>query len=98
MRQVQHDTTSRALDPYAEFQQPLAKGTHLGASTVARAGAKTQLLHQHVSGGRQQNAELIGLEIRAAGAVDFQTVVQLLFAILNVSTVAVDLLVDPSDA
>ena len=98
MRQVQHDTTSRALDPYAEFQQPLAKGTHLGASTVAPAGAQTQLLHQDVRGGRQQNAELIGHEAGAAGTVDLQTVVQLLDPILDVSTVAVDLLVDPSDA
>src|ERR1019366_7092103 len=51
---------------------------------------KALLLVEHIGGGSQQSAQLIGEEAAATGAVDFQAVVQLFDAVLDVGAVAVD--------
>src|SRR5205814_2726275 len=43
--------------------------------------------------GSQQSPKLVGEKVRAAGAINLHTVVQLLYAVLDISAVAVDLLV-----
>src|SRR5204862_1785979 len=54
------------------------------------------LLHQHVRGGCQQHAQLIGKEPRATRAVERETVVELLDAVLDLTPLAVDPLVHPT--
>src|SRR3989442_8407864 len=46
------------------------------------------LLHQHVSGGGQQHPQLVGEEARAAGAVDFKSVMQLFYPVLDLGAAA----------
>ena len=58
------------------------------------AASQAQLLHQHVGGGGQQHAELVGPEIAATGAVDLQ-LVQLLDPVLDFAALAVNLFVEP---
>src|ERR1017187_9297466 len=62
--------------------------------TVGACGSQAQLLHQHISGGGQQHAELVGPEIAATGAVDLQ-LVQFLDPVLDLTALAVNLFVDP---
>ena len=76
--QVQHDAPHGRLYPCAEFHQVFAQGADLGGSQGRAGGPQTQLLVEHVGGGAQQAAQLIGEEATAAGAVDFQAMMQLL--------------------
>src|SRR5882762_775555 len=92
-RQMQHDTAHRALDPDTEFEQPLAQRAHLGACTLATASTQAKLLHQHVGCGGEQHSQLVGEEVRATGAVDLQSMMQLFEAILDFGPHAVDALV-----
>src|SRR5207245_300151 len=94
-RQMQHDATHRALDSRAEFEQTFSQGADLSTCTLAVAGHQAQLLHQHVSGGGQQHPQLVGEEARAAGAVDFKSVMQLFYPVLDLGAAAVDLLIQP---
>src|ERR1019366_356226 len=75
-------------------QQAFAQRPDLSASTVGVCGAQTQLLHQHVGGGGQQHAELVGPEITATGAVDLKSV-QFLDPVLDLAALAVDFFVEP---
>ena len=56
-------------------------------------GGQSHFLHQHVRRRRDQHAQLIGQKVRATGAVDLQSVVQLFYAILDVTATTVDTLV-----
>jgi hypothetical protein len=54
-----------------------------------------QLLHQDICSGRHENAELIGQEARATGAIDLQIALQLLDPVFNLTSLAVDVSIDP---
>src|SRR6266403_310043 len=95
-RQMQHNTAHRALDPDTEFEQPLAQRAHLGACTLTTASTQAKLLHQYIGGGGEQHSQLVGEEVRATGAVDLQSMMQLFEAILDFSPHAVDALVQMS--
>ena len=91
--QVQHDAPHGRLYPCAELHEMFAQGADLGGSQGRAGGAQTQLLVEHVGGGAQQPPQLIGEEAAAAGAVDFQAMMQLFDPILDVPAGAVDRLV-----
>ena len=57
-------------------------------------GAQAEFLHEHVGGGRQEDAQLVRPELAAARTVDLQTVEQLLDAVLDIAAGTVDFLVD----
>src|SRR5271157_1432424 len=92
--QVHHHAPYRDQHTGPEFQQPFSQGPDLSPRTVGACGSQTQLLHQHISGGGQQHAELVGPEIAATGAVDLQ-LVQFFYPVLDLTTLAVNLFVDP---
>ena len=58
-RQMQHDASYGAFDRRAEFEQPFQQYPYLGAGTLATASTDAQLLHQHVIGRGQQDAQLV---------------------------------------
>ena len=91
---MQHDAAYRALDPYAELEQPLAQGRNLCALAIGADGRGTQHLHQHIGGSGEQDTKLVGPESRATGTVDLQAVMQLLDAVLDLATLAIDVLVE----
>src|SRR5713101_2587978 len=93
-RQVQHDAAHRALDPDGELEQPLPQRGDLGVRAGRAARAALELLEQDVGGQSQQDAELVGQKLRAAGPVHLQPVMQLFEPVLHVAPLAVDLLVD----
>ena len=76
--QVQDHAADRADDVRAELEQPGAQPRHLGAGTGGARRAQPEFLHQHVGGGGEQHAQLIGPEATAARAVDLQAIEQLL--------------------
>ena len=83
--QVQHDAPHRGLDPGTEFYEVFAQCADLGGSEGGARGPQSQLLVEHVGGGGQKTAQLIGEEARAAGTVDFQAVVQFLDPVFDVA-------------
>ena len=82
-RQVQHDAPHRGVYPGAEFQEVFTQGADLGASVSGTRGTQTQFLVEHIGGGAEQAAQLIGEEAGAAGAVDLQAVMQLFDSIFD---------------
>ena len=90
-RQMQDHAAHRDHHTCAQLQQPFAERPDLSASAVGVCGAQAQLLHQHVSGGGQQHAELVGPEITATGAVDLKSV-QFLDSVLDLAALAVETL------
>ena len=52
----------RDLDPGGELEQPKAKRPDLGVGAVGMPATKSEFLHQHVGGCRQQHTKLIGQE------------------------------------
>src|SRR6266851_6002592 len=65
-RQVQDDPPRRALDPHSELDQSLPQRGDL--SVGGRGGPTAQLLKEDVRRQREQDAELVGPELRATGA------------------------------
>ena len=63
-------------------------------ATRGARGPQPEFLHEHVRGGREEHAQLIGPEATAARASDLESVVQFLDPILDVAACAVDPLVD----
>src|SRR5439155_24225457 len=94
-RQVQHDAPYRDHDVSAELEQLLAQGPDLSASQAGARGGAAHLLEQHIGGGAEQHAQLIGPEPRAAGAIDLDPVMELLDPVLELAACTVDALVDP---
>ena len=88
--QVQHDAPHRGFNPGTELHEVFAQGTDLGGSEGGARGPQSQLLVEHVGGGSQKTAQLIGEEARATGTVDLQAVVQFLDPIFDVSAGAVE--------
>src|SRR5207247_7509526 len=77
-----------------ELQQSFAQHGNLSAGTSGPGSPQSQLLHQDVGSGGEQNPELVGPEAGATGAVDLE-VVQFLNAIFDITTLAVHMLVNP---
>src|ERR1039457_2750311 len=88
------DASCRNQHPSAELQQTFAKHANLGAGASGASGPQAQLLHQDICGGGEQDAELVGPEAGATGAVDLK-VVQFLDAVFDVAALAVELFVNP---
>ena len=89
-RQVQDHAADRADDVRPQFEEPVAQPRHLGAGTGGARRAQPEFLHQHVGGGGEEHAQLIGPEATAARAVDLQAIEQFLDAVLDVAAGAVD--------
>ena len=87
---MQDHATDRADDVRPQFEEPIAQPRHLGAGTGGARRAQPEFLHEHVGGGGEQHAQLIGPEATAARAVDLQAINQLLDAVLDVAAGAVD--------
>src|ERR1700740_2238599 len=71
--QMQHDAAHGALDAGAELQEPLTQGRHLRTRQACAGRTAAQLLHEQVSRGGQQDAQLNGEEARTAGAGGLRT-------------------------
>ena len=70
-----HDhAANRTHHSGTQFQQPFTDGPDLSSGTAGVRGSQTQLLHQYVRGSGEQDAELVGPEVAAAGAVDLEIV------------------------
>ena len=93
-RQMQHHAADRADDVDPQLQQPVAQPRHLAAGTRSTRRPQSQLLHQHVGCGGQQDAQLVGPEPAATRAVDLQAIEQLLDPVLDVAASTVNPLVD----
>jgi len=91
--QTQGDAPHRALNSDTEFQELFAQSPDLSTPVGSARGADAQLLVEDVDRYGQQAAELISEQAAAAGAVGFETVVQLLDPILDVTASAIDCLV-----
>lgn len=63
---VQHDAPHRRLDPGTELAEVFAQGADLGAAEGRARGVQAQLLVEHLGGGGQQAAQLIGEETAAS--------------------------------
>ena len=81
---MQHDAPHGRLYPCAEFHQVFAQGADLGGSRGRAVCPQTQLLVEHIGGGAQQPPQMIGEEAVAAGALDFQAMMQRFDPILDV--------------
>jgi hypothetical protein len=55
---------------HAELEQPLAQPADLGAGTRRARRAEPEFLHQHIGGGGEEHAELIGSKATAARAAE----------------------------
>src|ERR1035438_10809616 len=88
--QMQHDAPHGGLHPSAEFHALFAQGADLGRPKGGAGGPQPQFLVEHVGGGGQKPAQLIGEEAAATGAVDFQAMMQFFDSILDVPAGAID--------
>lgn len=93
--QVQHDAAGRAHDAHTEFEQPEAERPHLHAGAGCARCAQSEFLHEHIRGGREEDAQLISPKAGATRAADRQIVVQFFDPVLDVASCAVDLGVQP---
>src|SRR3989442_1296616 len=72
-RQVEDDAAHRVDDVDAELEQPLTQRGHLRAGAGRARGAQPEFLHEHVRGGGEEHAQLIGPEAPAARASDLES-------------------------
>jgi hypothetical protein len=72
--QMHDHTANRNQHTCAQFQQTFTECPDLSSGTAGVRGSQTQLLHQYVRGSGEQDAELVGPEVAAAGAVDLEIV------------------------
>ena len=85
-------------DLSAELEEAIAESGHLHPHRGRPGRSKSQLLHRDIGGCRQENAELVGPEARATGAVDGKIEEELLDAILGISPRAVTVFMDVARA
>ena len=95
MRKVQDNPAHRPHDVDADRQQRVAHPRDLRAGERGAVGAQLELLHQHIGGGGQGHAQLIGPEAGTAGPAEGERMMQLFQSILAVAARAVDVRVDP---
>ena len=89
-RLVQDNAADRADDVRPQCEEPVAQPRHTGAGTGGARRAQPEFLQEHVGGGGEVHAQLIGPEATATRAVDLQAIEQLLDPILDVAADAVD--------
>jgi hypothetical protein len=77
-----------------ELEQSVAQRRHLGTSAGGPCGTESQLLDEHVGSSGEEDAELVGEEAGAAGAINLESVVKLFDPVFDLSTIAIDVLVD----
>jgi len=92
--QMEDDAAHGAQDMDAKFEQPLPQRGHLRPGARRARRPQPEFLHEHVRGGGEEHAQLIGPEATAAGASDLESVVEFLDPIFNVAACTVDTLVD----
>jgi hypothetical protein len=93
-RQIKPDTARVPSDDRGKLQQLISQGMNLRirqGRVLERQ--RPQPLHQGIGQCREQNAELVGIEILAAGAGGKQTQLRFLDAILCFTARAVELIV-----
>src|SRR6266403_2792673 len=73
----------------------LAQGRDLRVGVGSTGQAETHLLHQHVSRRGQQHAKGVRQKVRATDTADLHAVVQFFYPVLDVTTLTVNLLVNP---
>ena len=96
MRETDDQASGGGTHLSAELQQPFPQDGDLRARAGRVLRVTAECLHEDVGGGREQHPELVGQEPRATRPVDLQAVLELLDAVLDVSTLAVDPLIDRS--
>ena len=89
LRQVQHESADRPLDPARQFQQPLPQGRDLRRGTGGALRLAAQFLEQHIGRRGEQDTELIGPEPRATRSAQGQAVMQLLEPILHIASLTI---------
>src|SRR5262249_58298909 len=77
------------------FKNAPAKDTYCARGGTCPRQPQPQFLHQHISRSGHQDTELIGPEVRATGAPHLHALMQLLDAVLEVSSLTVNFLVNP---
>src|SRR6266403_6307674 len=92
-RQMEHEAAHRPDDMDAEREQPLSQRGHLRAGAGRARGPQPEFLHEHVRGGGEEHAQLIGPEATAARASDLESVLEFLAPIGVVGAFAVHLFV-----
>src|SRR6266496_4644575 len=95
-RQMEDDAAHRRDDMDAELEQPLTQRGHLRVGAGRPRGPQPEFLHQHIRGGGEEHAQLIGPEATAARASDLESVVEFLDPIFDVAAGAVHLFVNES--
>src|SRR5713226_2953499 len=93
-RQMEDDAAHRPDDMDAELEQALTQRGHLRAGAGRVRGPQPEFLHEHVRGGGEEDAQLIGPEATAARAPDLESVVEFLDPVFDVAAGAVHLFVD----
>ena len=96
-RQVQDHAPDGDADVGTELEQAVAQPCHLGtgATWCARRAAAVPA-SENVGGGGHQDAQLVGPDAAATGAVELQTVEQFLDAVLDVAAGAIHFFVSGS--
>jgi hypothetical protein len=79
----------------SDLEEVLTERRDLGASKSGSCGLAPDLLHEDIGGCGEGDPELVGPETRAARPVHLEAVMELLDPILDFTTPAVDLFVDP---
>src|SRR6266496_126708 len=93
-RQMEDDAAHRSDDMDAELEQPFTQRGHLSVGAGRPRGPQPEFLHQHIRGGGEEHAQLIGPEATAARASDLESVVEFLDPIFDVAAGAVHLFVN----
>ena len=94
--QAELDATGGGDNLHADLQQAVLEGPDLGSGTGSVRSVPAQFLHQDVGRRGQEDAELVGEEARATGAIDLKAILEFLDSVLRVTAGAVDPLVQPA--
>ena len=89
---MNNNSPERAFHHSPEFQKALAHCAYLSILEYGTCSVTPDLLHQNISGCCQQEAELVGLEVRTTGAVYCKTVMQFFDLIFHIPAAAIDLI------
>src|SRR5882672_24734 len=91
---MEDDAAHGPDDMDAELKQPLPQRGHLRAGAGRARGPQPEFLHEHVRGGGEEHAQLIGPEATAARASELESIVEFLDPIFDVAAGAIHLFVD----
>lgn len=91
---MQGDALGADAEAAREFNEALTQGGDLGVSEIGAAGVMPDLLVEHVRGGVQDQARLVGEEVAAGEPVEGDAVQEFLDAVLDVAARGLDAAVD----